>query len=129
MINKTVKKVILFAGGLYITYLVGVVILAESIPYPTSQQLKAAEKVVERYVGENNGVEMINTYSSFTAEMFDRTIHIEGNSKENPEQVFRMDLDRVSNENEKITEKSINKICKSNDAGENFTCADAEKLK
>ncbi|MBS9802201.1 hypothetical protein PDK32_24075 [Bacillus cereus] len=127
MINKTVKKVILIAGGLYITYLVGVVILAESIPYPTSQQLKEAEKVVERYAGENNGVEMINTSSSFTAEMFDRTIHIEGNSKENPEQVFRMDLDRVSNE--EITEKSINKICKSNDAGENFTCADAEKLK
>ncbi len=81
MIHKTVKKVILIAGGLYITYLVGVVTLAESIPYPTSQQLKEAEKVVERYVGENNGVKMINTSSSFTAEMFDRTIHIEGNSK------------------------------------------------
>ena len=59
MIHKTVKKVILIAGGLYITYLVGVVTLAESIPYPTSQQLKEAEKVVERYVGENNGVKMI----------------------------------------------------------------------
>ena len=81
MIHKTVK-VILIAGGLYITYLVGVVILAESIPYPTSsQQLNEAEKVVERYVGENNGVKMINTSSSFTAEMFDCTIHIEGNSK------------------------------------------------
>lgn len=55
MIHKTVKKVILIAGGLYITYLVGVVILAESIPYPTSsQQLNEAEKVVERYVGEND---------------------------------------------------------------------------
>ncbi|EEM21621.1 hypothetical protein bthur0001_32340 [Bacillus thuringiensis serovar tochigiensis BGSC 4Y1] len=42
-------------GALYITYLVGVVILAESIPYPTSsQQLNEAEKVVERYVGEND---------------------------------------------------------------------------
>ena len=82
MIHKTVKKVILIAGGLYITYLVGVVILAESIPYPTSsQQLNEAEKVVERYVGENNGVKMINTSSNFTAEMFDRIIHIEGNSK------------------------------------------------
>ncbi|MGQ0518138.1 hypothetical protein ACT453_51895, partial [Bacillus sp. D-CC] len=79
-------------------------------PYPTSQQLTEAETVVERYVGENNGVKMINTSSSFTAEMFDRTIHIEGNSKENPEQVFRMDLDQVSSESEKITEKSINKI-------------------
>ncbi|MFZ7758565.1 hypothetical protein ACO1DG_21430 [Bacillus thuringiensis] len=126
MINKTVKKVILNAGGLYITYLVGVVILAESIPYPTSQQLKEAERVVERYVGENNGVKMINTSSSFTAEMFDRTIHIEGNSKENPEQVYRMNLDQVSNESEKITEKSINTVCKSNDGGKNFTCADTE---
>ncbi|GMR64606.1 MULTISPECIES: hypothetical protein [Bacillus] len=126
MINKTVKKVILIAGGLYITYLVGVAILAESIPYPTSQQLKEAEKVVERYIGENNGVKLINTSSSFTAEMFDRSIHIEGNSKENPEQVFRMDLDRVSNENERITEKLINNICKSNDGGKNFTCVDAE---
>jgi len=126
MIHKTVKKVILIAGGLYVTYLVGVVTLAESIPYPTSQQLKEAEKVVERYVGENNGVKMINTSSSFTAEMFNRTIHIEGNSKENPEQVFRMDLDQVSSESEKITEKSINKICKSNDAGKKFTCAAAE---
>ncbi|MDA2238786.1 MULTISPECIES: hypothetical protein [unclassified Bacillus cereus group] len=125
--HKTVKKVILIAGGLYITYLVGVVILAESIPYPTSsQQLNEAEKVVERYVGENNGVKMINTSSSFTAEMFDRTIQIEGNSKENPEQVYRMDLDQVSNESEKITEKSINTVCKSNDGGKNFTCADAE---
>ncbi|WP_242261562.1 hypothetical protein [Bacillus cereus group sp. BfR-BA-01453] len=111
MIHKTVKKVILIAGGLYITYLVGVVTLAESILYPTSQQLKEAEKVVERYVGENNGVKMINTSSSFTAEMFDRTIHIEGNSKENPEQIFRMDLDQVSSESEKITEnKNIEKI-------------------
>lgn len=126
MINKTVKKVILIVGGLYITYLVGVVILAESIPYPTSQQLKEAEKVVERYVGENNGVKMINTSSSFTAEMFDRKIHIEGNSKENPEQVYRMDLDQVSNDSEKITEKSINTVCKSNDGGKNFTYADAE---
>ncbi|TXS00810.1 hypothetical protein DN390_06715 [Bacillus sp. SH7-1] len=126
MINTTVKKVILIAGGLYITYLVGVAILAESIPYPTSQQLKEAEKVVERYIGENNGVKLINTSSSFTAEMFDRSFHIEGNSKENPEQVFRMDLDRVSNENERITEKSINNICKSNDGGKNFTCVDAE---
>ncbi|OJE40980.1 hypothetical protein BAQ47_10160 [Bacillus tropicus] len=127
MIHKTVKKVILIAGGLYITYLVGVVILAESIPYPTSsQQLNEAEKVVERYVGENNGVKMINTSSKFTAEMFDRTIHIEGNSKENPEQVLRMDLDQVSNESEKITGKSINKICKSNNGGKKFTCADAE---
>ena len=89
MIHKTVKKVILIAGGLYITYLVGVVILAESIPYPTSsQQLNEAEKVVERYVGENNGVKMINTSSNFTAEMFDRIIHIEGNSKENPNKYF-----------------------------------------
>lgn len=89
-------------GALYITYLVGVVILAESIPYPTSsQQLNEAE-------------------------MFDRTIHIEGNSKENPEQVLRMDLDQVSNESEKITGKSINKICKSNDGGKKITCADAE---
>ncbi len=67
---------------MYITYLVGVVILAESIPYPTSsQQLNEAEKVVECYVGESNGVKMINTSSNFTAEMFDRIIHIEGNSK------------------------------------------------
>lgn len=72
---------------------------------------------------------MINTSSSFTAEMFDRTIHIEGNSKENPEQVLRMDLDQVSNESEKITGKSINKICKSNDGGKKITCADAEELK
>ncbi len=111
MIHKTVKKVILIAGGLYITYIVGVVTLAESIPYPTSQQLKEAEKVVERYVGENNGVKMITTSSSFTAEMFDCTIHIEGNSKENPKQIFRMGLDQVFSESEKITEnKNIEKI-------------------
>ena len=44
---------------------------------------------------------MINTSSSFTAEMFNHTIHIEGNSKENPEQLYRMNLDQVSNESEK----------------------------
>ncbi|MBK5482615.1 hypothetical protein JFV29_12000 [Peribacillus sp. TH16] len=129
MINKTWKKVILIVSGIVITYIIAIVISAESIPYPTNQQLKEAEKVAERYIGENNGVEIINTSSSFTAEMFDRTIHIEGHSKENPKQVFRMDLDQVTNKAEKVTEKSINKICISNDGGKNFKCDDAEKLK
>ena len=54
---------------------------------------------------------MITTSSSFTAEMFDCTIHIEGNSKENPKQIFRMGLDQVFSESEKITEnKNIEKI-------------------
>ncbi|ARO58073.1 Uncharacterized protein B5E38_0448 [Bacillus cereus] len=126
MINKTVKKVILIAGGLYITYLVGVVILAESIPYLHLNNLKKPKEKLNAMLVKNNGVKMINTSSSFTAEMFDRKIQIEGNSKENPEQVYRMDLDQVSNESEKITEKSINTVCKSNDGGKNFTCADAE---
>ncbi|MEN1939218.1 hypothetical protein AAIE21_27795 [Paenibacillus sp. 102] len=129
MINKTWKKVILIVSGIVITYFIAIVISAESMPYPTNQQLKEAEKVAERYIGENNGVEIINTSSSFTAEMFDRTIHIEGHSKENPKQVFRIDFDQVTNKAEKVTEKSINKICTSNDGGKNFKCDDAEKLK
>ncbi|MBJ8055945.1 hypothetical protein JDS87_29735 [Bacillus cereus] len=129
MINKTWKKVILIVSGIVITYFIAIVISAESIPYPTKQQLKEAEKVAERYIGENYGVEIINTSSTFTAEMFDRTIHIEGHSKENPKQVFRMDLDQVTNKAEKVTEKAINKICTSNDGGKNFKCDDTEKLK
>lgn len=93
MIHKTVKKVILIAGGLYITYLVGVVTLAESIPYPTSQQLKEAARCIYHFHSIIFTYIAFNYFFSFTAEMFNRTIHIEGNSKENPEQVFRMDLD------------------------------------
>lgn len=44
MIHKTVKKVILIAGGLYITYLVGVVTLAESIRILHLSNLKKLKK-------------------------------------------------------------------------------------
>ncbi|HDR8072433.1 TPA: hypothetical protein QCY71_005545 [Bacillus cereus] len=127
MINKTWKKVILIVGGIVIAYFIAIIISAESIPYPTNQQLKEAEKVTERYISENNGVEIINTSSSFTAEMFDRSIHIEGHSKKNPQQVFRVDFDQVTNKEEKVTRKSINKICISNDKGNSFKCEDVKK--
>ena len=127
MINKTWKKVILIASGIVITYFIAIIVSAESIPSPTNQQLKEAEKVTERYIRENNGVEIINTSSSFIAEMFDRTIHIEGRSKENPQQVFRVELDQVTNKAEKVTRKSINKICISNDKGNSFKCEDVKK--
>ncbi|PEQ60945.1 hypothetical protein, partial [Bacillus cereus] len=90
MFNKIWKKVILIISVIVIAYFIAIILSAKSIPYPTNQQLKEAEKVAERYISENNKVEIINTSSSFTAEMFDRTIHIEGHSKENPQQVFRV---------------------------------------
>ncbi|PEQ45653.1 hypothetical protein [Bacillus cereus] len=131
MLNKTWKKVILIVSMIVsvivIAYFIAIILSAKSIPAPTNQQLKEAEKVTERYISENNGIEIINTSSSFTGEMFDHTIHVEGHSKENPQQVFRVDLDQVTNKTEKVTRKSIKKICISNDKGNTFKCEDVKK--
>ncbi|WP_242319032.1 hypothetical protein [Bacillus cereus group sp. BfR-BA-01349] len=127
MINKIWKKAILIVGSIIIVYFLAIIISADSISYPTNQQLKEAEKVAERYISENSKVEVINISSSFTAEMFDRTIHIEGYSKENPQEVLRVDFDQVTNKEEKVTRKSINKICTSYDKGYSFKCQDLQK--
>ncbi|WP_410986591.1 hypothetical protein [Bacillus cereus] len=126
MINKTWKKVIWIIIGIVITYFIAIIVSAASIPSPSKQQLEEAQKVTEHYISENNGVEIIVTSKSFINEMFNRTIQIEGYSKENPKRVFRVDLAQIKKTSEEVTEKSINRICISNDEGKNFKCNDVK---
>ncbi|QOS99268.1 hypothetical protein JNUCC42_00180 [Brevibacterium sp. JNUCC-42] len=129
MLNNTWKKIIFIAGSIFISYCILVIFVAESIPSPTDQQLREVGKVTERYLKETEKVDIIITSTSFTAEMFDRTIHIEGYSKDNPQQVFRLNFAQVKNKEEIVTDKSIIRICTSNDKGLNFKCKDVNKQK
>ncbi|RST57409.1 hypothetical protein D5F11_022585 [Siminovitchia terrae] len=77
-------------------YLLLVAVITESIPNPTKQQLSEAKKVSIDYLKEKNGVEIIDTSSSHIGEMYDRTIHVEGYSKDHPQQVFRVNFDQLA---------------------------------
>ncbi|MED1663245.1 hypothetical protein [Brevibacillus laterosporus] len=127
-LNKFWKTIILIAG-IAVGYCAWVIFVAESLPSPTDKQLSQAEKVAERYLKETEKVDVKITSTGFIAEMYDHTINIEGYSKDNPQQVFRVSFEQVKNTEEIVTDKSIIKICTSNDKGLNFECKDVKKLK
>ncbi|MGG0756046.1 hypothetical protein [Brevibacillus laterosporus] len=130
-LNKFWKTIILIAGipvGIFAVYSAVVIYVAESIPSPTNQQLKEAGKVAERYLKETEKVDVNITSTSFIAEMYDRTIVIEGYSKDNPQQVYRVNFEQVKNTEEIVTDKSIFRVCTSNDKGLNFTCKDIKEI-
>lgn len=130
-VNKFWKTIILIVGipvGIFALYSAVVIYVAESTPSPTDQQLKEAGKVAERYLKETEKEEVIITSTGFIAEMYDRTIHIEGYSKDNPQKIFRVSFEQLKNKEEIVTDKSIFRVCTSNDKGLNFTCKDIKEL-
>ncbi|MFB0832651.1 hypothetical protein ACEU2D_24060 [Brevibacillus laterosporus] len=129
--TKFWKTIILIAGipvGIFAVYSAVVIYVAESIPSPTDKQLKEAGKVAERYLKETEKVDVIITSTGFIAEMYDRTIVIKGYSKDNPQQVYHVKFDQVKNTEEIVTDKSIFRVCTSNDKGLNFKCKDIKEV-
>lgn len=134
MFKKNWKKILLIIGGVIggiggigIAYAALVIFVASSIPSPTDQQLDEAAKVAERYISENAGEEIKITSTSFRAEMYDRTIEVEGHSKNNFQQVFHVNFEQVKGKKGSVTEKSINTLCTSSDNGNNFQCKDVKR--
>ncbi|MBG9788857.1 hypothetical protein [Brevibacillus laterosporus] len=130
-LNKFWKIILLIvgiAGGIFALYCGLVIYVAESIPSPTDQQLKEAGKVAERYLKETEKVDVNIISTGFRAEMDDRTIVIEGYTKDNPQQVYRVNFEQVKNTGEIVTDKSIFRVCTSNDKGLNFKCKDIKEI-
>ncbi|MDD1505725.1 hypothetical protein PVA17_23685 [Lysinibacillus sp. CNPSo 3705] len=89
--------------------------------------MDGAAKVAESYLSEKVGEEIKISSTSFRAEMYDRTIEVEGHSKSNSQQVFHVNFEQVKSKKDSVTEKSINTICTSNDNGNNFQCKDVKR--
>ncbi|MED2765827.1 hypothetical protein P4283_28050 [Bacillus thuringiensis] len=111
MFGKDLKLIILMLISIAVTYIIIIIVLQKTIPYPTKQQLKEAEKVATNYVDKNNTTKLIITSLTIKNEIFNHSIYIEGHSQDYQQRIFHITLDPIVSKTEKITTKSINKIC------------------